>query len=322
MAYNHTKETRQFVVLGIEQKGRGPEAKLITSTIKSLICEEVYDMFGDYAIITYPEFLSPYPNIDILNWRTSSSTRHAKSTLKPELTHVRFGFFRPTFAKVLVKDIRLLPENKVLTIENINKIAIYTIPEFRWRSPLEGIPVDKNFQQPIWTVCLTPQDQSPSTFKLSKPSYGSSATRLALVQDDHIYGLVIPHNGGTPAFHVLAIAPALLNLRHSTIYIDRIYASPFFGLEASMLAFSWPEEADSLAQPTAWVPPVLHFTSKQLVGHHPAAIRDPDLVDDVSGRVVTGSMLEHREGVDGVVCRSWSVVDFFHPQFLPSSFKS
>jgi len=162
---------------------------------------------------------------------------------------------------------------------------------------------------------------------ISKPSYGSFATRLALVRDDRIYGLVIPHDGRTPALHVLAIAPALFDLRISsrlTICIDKIYAKPIFGPEASMLTFSWPEEADSLAQTMAWVPPVLHFMHKRLAGHHTSAIRNVDLVDDVSGRVITGSKYEGGEEIDGVEwsdITSWSVVDFFHPQFLLSSFK-
>ena len=91
-----------------------------------------------------------------------------------------------------------------------------------------------------------------------------------------------------------------------------------------MLAFSWPEEADSLAQPMPWEPPVLHFTSKQFADHHPAPMSNVDLVVDVSGRVVTGWKYECGEEVDGERSdtTSWSVVDFFHPQFLPSSFKS
>jgi len=325
VAYNHTQETRRFDVLGIEQKGRGPDAKLITSTIKSLSCEKVYDMFGDYAIIAYP---SPCC-INILNWRTSNSTRHAKSAFNAELADVRLDFFRTSFAKVLLKPIQLLPENKILAIENVNKIAIYSLSEFRWTSPLEHPPVDENFQQLIWTAWLAPQDQNYSPVRVSKPSYGPFATRLALVKDDQIYGLVLPHDGGTPALHVLAIVPALSDLGKSngvTIYIDKIYAEPISGLKASILAFSWPEEADSLAQPMAWVPPILHLTSKQFAGHHTSAMRGNDLVDDVSGRVVTGSKYEmyseFPEEVDGVEwsdITSWSVVDFFHPHFLPSS---
>ena len=151
------------------------------------------------------------------------------------------------------------------------------------------------------------------------------------MQDDQIYGLVIPHDGGTPALYLLAIVPALSDLGKfsaATIRIDKIYIEPVSGLEASMLAFSWPEEADSLAQSMAWVP-ILHFTSKQFAGHHTSAMRGEDLVDDVSGRVVTGSKYENYSGfpeeVDGVEWSDitcWSVVDFFHPQFLPSSFKS
>jgi hypothetical protein len=110
--------------------------------------------------------------------------------------------------------------------------------------------------------------------------------------------------------------------------IDKIYCEPTSGLEASMLAFSWPEEAESLELPKAWVPPILHFTSKQFAGHHTSVLRGDDLVDDVSGRVVTGSKYEnyvYPEEVDGVkwsdiMC--WSVVDLFHPQFQLSSFKS
>jgi hypothetical protein len=113
-----------------------------------------------------------------------------------------------------------------------------------------------------------------------------------------------------------------------TVYIDKIYGEPKdSGLQASMLAFSWPDVAD-LAQPTVWVPPVLHFTHKRFAGHHTSATRDDDLVDEVSGRVVIGSKYRRHEFpyvVDGVKwsdITSWSVVDFFHPQFLPSSFKS
>ena len=113
-----------------------------------------------------------------------------------------------------------------------------------------------------------------------------------------------------------------------TVYIDKIYSEPYYELEASMLAFSWPEEGDILAQPMAWVPPVLHFTSKQFAGHHTSVMRGDDLVDDVSGRVVTGSKYETHEfpgeadGVQWSDITCWSVVDFFHPQFLPSSFRS
>jgi hypothetical protein len=151
------------------------------------------------------------------------------------------------------------------------------------------------------------------------------------MQEDKIYGLVIPHDGGIPALHVLATAPVLFDFRDSgavTICIDKIYCEPESGLEASMVAFSWPEEAEGLELPKAWVPPILHFTPKQFAGHHTSAIRGDDLIDDVSGRVVIGSkyeIYEFPEDVDGVewsdiIC--WSVVDFFHPQFLPSSLKS
>ena len=215
-----------------------------------------------------------------------------------------------------------------MVIENRNKIAIYRIPEFSWRRPLEAFPPDENLQQPIWTASLAPEDQGYTTITVSKPSYGSFATRLALTQDDQIYGLVIPHDGGTPALHVLAVSPALIDFRmysRVSICIDKIYSKSIFGLEASLLAFSWPEEADSLAQPTPWVPPVLHFIYKWFAGHHTSVIRHADLVDDVSGRVVTGSKYGDAEEVDGVEWSdiiSWSVVDFFHPQFLPLSFKS
>jgi len=132
-------------------------------------------------------------------------------------------------------------------------------------------------------------------------------------------------------FHVLATAPDLSDLMCSTmvtVFIDRIYGEPKeSGPEASMLTFSWPEEA-YLAQPTAWVPPVLHFTHKQFAGHHTSARRDDDLVDGISGRVVIGSKYEQHESpdeADGVKWSDitwWSVVDFFHPQFLLLSFKS
>ena len=41
VAYSHIQEIRRFDILGIEQKGRGSGAKHITSTIKSLSCENV-----------------------------------------------------------------------------------------------------------------------------------------------------------------------------------------------------------------------------------------------------------------------------------------
>ena len=90
-----------------------------------------------------------------------------------------------------------------------------------------------------------------------------------------------------------------------------------------MLAFNWPEKADSLAQPIPWAPPILHFTPKQFTGHHTSTIRGEDMVDDISGRVVTGSKYESYEfpqvdGVEWFDITCWSVVDFFHPQFLPS----
>ena len=204
-------------------------------------------------------------------------------------------FIRNTFAKVLLKAIRFLPENTILAIGNC-KVAIYRIPELRWTSPLEDFPADGNFQQPIWSASLPPQvPWNYSTLKLSKPSCGPYATRLAFTHNDRIYGLVIPHDGRAPALRVLARAPALSKLMRSTrvtVYIDKIYGEPYSELEASMLAFSWPEEGDSLAQPMAWVPPILHFTSKQFAGHHTSAMRGDDLVDDVSGRVVTGSKYE------------------------------
>jgi hypothetical protein len=115
-----------------------------------------------------------------------------------------------------------------------------------------------------------------------------------------------------------------------TVYVDKIYGEPRnYELKASMLAFGWPEVAD-LEEPTAWVPPVLHFTHKRFAGHHTSARRDEDFVDEVSGRVVIVSKdmdddFSQDSELDGVECSdisSWSVVDFFHPQFLPSSFKS
>ena len=321
VAYNHTLEMpRRFDVLKIEQRGCGPEAKLVTSTINSLSCENVYDMLGDYAVVTCSN------NINFLNWRTSSSTKHAISTLNSELASVRFDFLCTSFAKVLLRAIRLLPENKILTIENYSKIAIYRIPEFRWTKPLEVSPVDENLQQPIWSTWLIPHVQNYASVTLSKPSYGSFATRLAFMQEDRIYGLVIPHDGRTPVLQVLAMAPNLMWADGVTICIDKIYCEPNESvLEASMTAFSWPEEAESLAQLLAWVPPILHFTSKQFAG--PSVIRGYDLVDEVSGRVVTGSKYENYDFPEEVVEVEWSditcwlVVDFFHPQFLPS-FKS
>jgi hypothetical protein len=283
-------------------------------------------MLGDYAIIKYPDSRGPYRIVQILNWRTSSSTRHAKSTLTSEfkLATVRFDFRRTPFAKVLLKAIRLLPENKIFAIQDYSRVAIYRIPEFRWTKPLEVSPADGHLQQPIWTAWLDPQAQIYS--RLSKPSYGPFDTRLSFTHNDQIYGLVIPHHGRTPALHVLATAPGLSKLMRATmviVLIDKIYGErEDYGLKASMLTYSWPEEAD-LAQPTAWVPPTLHFTHKQFAGHHTSVMRGNDLVDDVSGRVVTGSKYETvgdeiPEEVDGVewsdiIC--WSVVDFFHPQF-------
>ena len=233
----------------------------------------------------------------------------------------------------MLKVIRLLPENRILAVEGRNKFVIYGIPEFRWTRPLEISHADENLQQPIWTVWLAPQIKNYSAIELSKPSYGPFATHLALMQGDQIYGLVIPHDGGTPTLHVLAIVPDLGTSGVATICIDKIYKiygePPFYGRQASVLTFSWPEEADSLAQSIAWVPPVLYLTPKQFAGHHTSVIRGDDLVDDVSGRIVTGSkdeiISQFPEEVDGVEWSDiiyWSVVDFFHPQFLPESFES
>ena len=142
MAYNHIQETTRFDVLSVGQRGRGPKAELVTSSIKSLSCENVYDILGDYAIMTYPDFVYPYHNVNILNWRTSSSTRHAKSTFNAKLANVRFDLFRTIFAKVLLKDVQLLPKT------------------------LEDSPADENLQQPIWTAWLNPQVQNDSIVKL------------------------------------------------------------------------------------------------------------------------------------------------------------
>jgi len=202
---------------------------------------------------------------------------------------------------------------------------------FVGQGPLEVSPAGGYLQHPIWSTSLYPQVRSYLTVRLSRPSDGSFATRLAFAHNDRIYGLVFPHDGRRPALHVLATAPDLSDLMRSTmvtVFIDRIYGEPKeSGLEASMLAFSWPEEA-YLAQPTAWVPPVLHFTYRQFAGHHTSARRDDDLVDGISGRVVVGSKYERHESpdeADGVKWSDitwWSVVDFFHPQFLLLSFKS
>ena len=113
-----------------------------------------------------------------------------------------------------------------------------------------------------------------------------------------------------------------------TVCIDKIYGELIdSGPKASMLAFSWPEEAD-LTQPTAWVPPILHFTHKQYSGRHTSARRGDDLVDEVSGRVVIGSKYERHEfpeGVDRVawsdIISCWSVVDFFHSSIFAVVFQ-
>jgi hypothetical protein len=84
-------------------------------------------MLEDYAILMYPASLSPYCT-NILNWHTSSSTRHAKSTFNSELADVRSYFFCTSFAQVLLKAIQLLPENKILAIQNCKKIVIYNMP--------------------------------------------------------------------------------------------------------------------------------------------------------------------------------------------------
>jgi hypothetical protein len=226
----------------------------------------------------------------------------------------------------------LLPENKVFVFKNSKEITIYRVPEFRWTRPLEVSPGGGNFQQPIWSASPYPQVENHLTISFSKPSYGPFDTRLAFTYNDRIYGLVIPHDGRMPGLHVLATAPEILSdlLRSTmvTVCIDKIYGEPEeYGPKSSMLAFSWPEEAD-LAQPMAWVPPILHFTHKWFAGHHTSTPRDDDLVDEVSGRVVIGSKYERHESsyeVDGVKWSDitfWSVGDFFHPQFLPSSFKS
>lgn len=49
-----------------------------------------------------------------------------------------------------------------------------------------------------------------------------------------------------------------------------------------------------------------------------------DIVNEISGQVVTGLKYESYEfpeevnGVEWFDITCWSVVDFFHPQFLPS----
>lgn len=233
----------------------------------------------------------------------------------------------------LLKGAQILLGNSVFATEGSNKIAIYRIPEFRWTNLRlsEVPPASGDLQQPIWSALLPSQVRNlDSIVDFSKPSYGPLATRLVfnVMRDDRIYGLVVPHDGRTPALHVLATAPALSDLERQstvvTIFIDKIYLEPRNSAgKALMLAFGWPEEADS-AQPTGWVPPVLHFTHRK---YHTSANHFYDLVDEVSGRVVvTGSKFDNidlPEGADGVdddICSS--VVDFCHPQFLPSSFNS
>ncbi|KIM47349.1 hypothetical protein M413DRAFT_273184 [Hebeloma cylindrosporum] len=321
----------RFEVLRIEQRGRGPEAKLLTSTIKSLSCwDHVADILGDYAIITYFALGAtriPYRKVKICNWRTSSSNKHAASILKFKSNTVRFDFLRTSFSKVVFEVIRILPENKILVIEP-GRIAIYRIPELHWAKPSEVHAVDGNIpsQQPIWSASLSPEMsiRNVNTFDSSKPSYGPLATRLAFTRNEQIYGLVIPHDGRTPTLHVLATVPELPRLMFYTmvtVCIDKIYGKPWGSeLKASMLSFSWPEEVD-LRQPTAWVPPILHFTHKQFAGHSTSATRVNDLVDEISGRVVTGWKDENYELPEEVDEVCWSVVDFFHPRFLPSSFK-
>jgi hypothetical protein len=45
-----------------------------------------------------------------------------------------------------LKEYSLLPENKILAIEECKKIAIYTIPEFFWTKPLEVSSADEHLQ--------------------------------------------------------------------------------------------------------------------------------------------------------------------------------
>ncbi|KIM47337.1 hypothetical protein M413DRAFT_272960 [Hebeloma cylindrosporum] len=174
------------------------------------------------------------------------------------------------------------------------------------------------FEEPIWS---TPFSRH-STIEFSKAAYGSFDTRLALAQGDRIYGLAIPHDGRISALLLLATAPALPDLISSTaitVCIDKIYSEPKeFGEEAFTLAFNWPEEEDW----EDWDPP-----TRQFAGHHTSVTRGRDLVDEVSGRVVIGSKYEdgdfpaNKDGVEWSDITGWSVVDFAHPQFLPSSFK-
>ncbi|KIM47348.1 hypothetical protein M413DRAFT_273180 [Hebeloma cylindrosporum] len=300
----------RFDVLRIEQRGHGLEAKLVTSTIKSLSCyEQVVDMLGDYIMMSYwtsAILHVSHCQVKILNWRTSSSNRHALS------------FFNIIESRA---DIRILPENKILVIEG-SRIAIYGIPELRWTKPSEheDYPI---VQQPIWSASLSPEAQNFNMFKSSKPSYGPFATRLAFTRNDQIYGLVIPHDGRTPALHVLATVPALsshltVDFARVIVCIDKIYSKPFLSEpKASMLSFSWPEEAD-LAQPMDWVPPILHLMYKQFAGHRMSVKLGyyRDVVDEVSGRVVIPLYTNQ------TAIRGWSVVEFAHPHFLLSSVPS
>jgi len=100
MAYNHTQETlKRLDVLGIEHRGRGPEAKLVTSTIKSLSCGDVRELLGDYALLNYLPFGDLCAEVQILNWRTSSSTRYSKSTFNLQRGQVSFDSLSTSFAE-------------------------------------------------------------------------------------------------------------------------------------------------------------------------------------------------------------------------------
>ena len=67
----------------------------------------------------------------------------------------------------------------------------------------------------------------------------------------------------------------------------------------------------------------LGFHAQTVCSHHTSVKHGHNLVDDISGRVIIGSKLpEDLDEVEWLDITCWSVVDFFHPQFLPSSFES
>ena len=94
VAHNYPQEMpRRFDVLRIEQKGRGPETKLVISKIKTLSCENFYGITGDYAITSYLHPDDLYEKVEILNWRTSSSSEYSTSSLTLKIGAVSRDFF-------------------------------------------------------------------------------------------------------------------------------------------------------------------------------------------------------------------------------------